>query len=136
MRDNAFLYRFACYVCSAAPYHVLRLEGGKIIDISAGPALRDRQVQSLKYMIEGAEEDMDANGFLAGYVAQKILLGEGEEAWALMLKYYDRKSDWGLEACSVNENSKHECPPGKTVMLSFPQALKRFLKETGYELKK
>ncbi|MFQ5625345.1 MAG: hypothetical protein ACE5FM_01660 [Methyloligellaceae bacterium] len=136
MRDNAFLYHFACYACSTAPYHVLRLEGGKIMDISAHPALRDRQVQSLKYMIEGAEEGMDANGFLAGYVAQKILLGEGAQAWAFMLKHYDRKSDWGLEACSVKQTGKGECPPGKTVMLSFPQALERFLKETGYELKK
>lgn len=28
----------------------------------------------------------DVNGFLAGYVAQKMRLGEGKEAWDLMLK--------------------------------------------------
>ena len=39
--------------------------------------------------------DEDLNGFLAGYVGEKILLGEGKRAWKLMLAYCDRKSDWG-----------------------------------------
>lgn len=135
MRDNAFLYSFACYACSTAPYRVLRLEGGKIEDVSASPAFRDRQAQSLIRMIARAREGMDANGFLAGYVAQKILLGEGNEAWRFMLKYYDRETDWGLEACTVRKNN-WQCPPGKTVKLSFPEALRRFLNGRGYALKK
>ena len=28
--------------------------------------------------------DEEVNGFLAGYVGEKILLGEGKQAWALM----------------------------------------------------
>lgn len=133
IRDNAFLYQFACYACSAAPYQVLALEGGKIKDISISPAFRDSQVQSLKQMIEWVQEDIDANGFLAGYVAQKILLGEGAQAWKFMLKYYDRKSVDGLEACRVKKTN-WQCPPGKTVQLSFPEALRRFLQAQGYAI--
>lgn len=136
MRDNAFLYTYGCYACSTAPYHVLGLDGGKMVDISGDPAFRNRHVESLRHMIESADEGMDANGFLAGYVAQKIRLGEGAQAWKLMLKYYDRKSDWGLESCKVKLNDAGECPTDKTITLSFPESLERFFKETGYELKK
>ena len=135
MRDNAFLYTFGCYACSTAPLRVLALEGGKIVNISGKTSLRAQHVESLRNMIDWAEGDVDMNGFLAGYVAQKILLGEGAGAWKLMMKYYDRKSDWGLKACSVKLDDKGECP-GKKEMLSYPRALEIFLKDAGYELKK
>lgn len=135
MHDNAFLYTFACYACSTAPFKVLRLEDGKLVDASSAPAFRDRHVNALRRMIEWAGEDMDANGFLAGYVAQKILLGEGAQAWKFMLKYYDRKGGWGLETCSVKQTDLGECP-GKEIKLTYPQALEHFLRQAGYELKK
>jgi hypothetical protein len=135
-RDNAFLYTFGCYACTTSPLHVLKLQDGKLIDASSHPEFRPHQVDSLVRILDWAADDMDMNGFLAGYVAQKILLGEGSQAWKMMLKFYDRKSDWGLEYCSVKEDKEGTCPPGKKVILSYPDALKRFLKETGYELKK
>ncbi len=135
-RDNAFLYTFGCYACSTAPFHVLQLQDGKLIDASARVEFRPHHVTSLQQIIEWAADDMDMNGFLAGYVAQKILLGEGPQAWKFMLEYYDRKSDWGLVSCSVKENEKGECPQGKKVTLTFPQALERFYKDVGYKLKK
>ena len=46
-------------------------------------------------MIENVPDE-DVNGFLAGYVGEKILLGESKPAWELMLDYYDKASDWGL----------------------------------------
>ena len=136
MHDNAFLYTFSCYACSTAPFHVLQLANGKLVDASTAPAFRDRHVDALRRMVERADADMDINGFLAGYVAQKILLGEGAQAWKLMEKYYERKTGWGLETCSVKQNDKGECPPGKMVKLNFPDALERFLKEAGYRLEK
>ncbi len=134
--DNSFLYTFGCYACSAAPLHVLQLQDGNLRDVSGQSQFRPNQVKSLENLIEWAGDGMDMNGFLAGYVAQKILLGEGAQAWKLMLKYYDRKGDWGLDFCSVKENDKGECPPGKNKTLSYPDALERFYKKTGYELKK
>jgi len=135
-RDNAFLYTFGCYACSTSPFHILQLQDGKLIDASAKAEFRPHHVASLHRIIEWAGDDMDMNGFLAGYVAQKILLGEGPQAWKFMLKYYDRKSDWGLVNCSVKEDEKGECPPGKKLTLSFPQALERFYKDAGYKLTK
>ena len=133
-RDNAFLYTFGCYACSTAPLLVLALEDGTLKNVSARPAFRDNQLQSLKHIIEWADEGGDRNGFLAGYVGQKILLGEGAPAWQFMLKYYDRKSDWGLESCTVERTKDGTCPKGKSVKLTYPEALKRFLSENDYKL--
>ena len=135
-RDNAFLYTFGCYACSTAPLLVLALQDGKLKNVSGEPAFRAHQLESLKRIIEWADEGADRNGFLAGYVGQKILLGEGKPAWQLMLKYYDRKSDWGLEACAVKRAKDGECPRGKAVKLTYPEALERFLTDNDYKLTK
>lgn len=136
MRDNAFLYAFGCYACSTAPLHVLRLQKGQMINVSANPAFRNWHIDSLRRIIEWADEDANRNGFLAGYVGQKILLGEGAQAWKLMLKHHDTKDDWGLDHCKVKRNDKGECPPGQVEMLKFPDALERFLNEAGYTVEK
>lgn len=129
-RDNAFLYTFACYACSTAPLQVLAIENGAVKDVSAEPRFRKAHEATLKYMVENAPED-DVNGFLASYVGEKSLLGESKEAWDVMLAHYDKGSTWGLEACSQELDDDGECP-GQTVMLSFPEALERMLKESGY----
>jgi hypothetical protein len=131
-RDNAFLYTFACYACSQAPLQVLGLAGGKIKDISDDPRFRPAHEAWLKNMIVGVPEQ-EVNGFLAGYVGQKIRLGEGKQAWDLMLKYYDRNTDWGLDVCEEDLDESGECP-GQTVKLAFPEALQRMLNENGYKI--
>jgi hypothetical protein len=135
-RDNAFLYTFGCYACSTAPLQILQLDKGKLVDVSAEPKFRPAQIDNLKHIIEWANDEADRNGFLAGYVGQKVLLGEGAEAWKLMLEHHDRESDWGLDWCKVKRDDMGKCPPGQAEMLKFPQALERFLGEAGYELKK
>lgn len=136
MRDNSFLYTFGCYACSTAPLHVLRLQKGQMINVSANPAFKNWHIDSLRRIVEWADEGANRNGFLAGYVGQKILLGEGKQAWTLMLKHYDAKDDWGLDHCKVKRDDKGECPPGQVEMLKFPDALDRFLKEAGYAVEK
>ena len=90
----------------------------------------------LKTMIANVpEEDDDVNGFLAGYVGEKILLGDGKQAWELMLAYYDKASDWGLETCSQPLNEDGACP-GEKIQLTFPDALERMLNENGYKVEK
>ncbi len=128
-RDNAFLYAFACYACSQAPLQILALKDGRIVDVSKEPRFKPAHEAWLKNMIVSVP-DQDVNGFLAGYVAQKIRLGEGREAWELMLKYYDRNADWGLDVCSVEPDA---CP-GETEKLTFPEALERMLKKNGYKI--
>ena len=131
-RDNAFLYAFACYACSEAPLQVLALEDGKLKDVSADARFKLAHAAWLKNMIVGVPEQ-DVNGFLAGYVAQKARLGEGKQAWDLMLKHYDRDTDWGLEICDQGRDETGECP-SETTKVTFPQALERMLKERGYRI--
>ena len=131
-RDNAFLYTFACYACSEAPLRVLALQDGAMKDVSADPRFKPAHAAWLKTMIVGVPEQ-DVNGFLAGYVAQKIRLGEGKQAWELMLKHFDRLTDWGLEICDQDRDESGECP-GTTTKVTFPQALERMLNENGYRI--
>ena len=131
-RDNAFLYTFGCYACSEAPLQVLAIENGAVKNMSSDPRFRPAHASYLKTMIENVPDE-EPNGFLAGYVGEKSLLGEGKAAWELMLTYYDKASDWGLDACDKPLNENGDCP-GQEVRLSFPDALQRMLKENGYKV--
>lgn len=133
-RDNAFLYAFACYACSETPLQVIAVENGSVVNVSSEPRFRPAHVSWLKDMIGNlAENGDDVNGFLAGYVGEKSLLGEVNQAWELMLVHYDRVSDWGLDSCNVALDDDGECP-GKEVRLTFPEALELILKENGYKV--
>ena len=131
-RDNAFLYAFGCYACSEAPLEILTVEDGAVKTVTTEPRFKPAHAAYLKSMIENAPDE-DVNGYLAGYVGEKILLGEGKQAWQLMLKYYDKASDLGLETCDKPLDDQGECP-GQTIKLSFPEALERMLKENGYKI--
>lgn len=131
-RDNAFLSAFGCYACSQAPLQVLALDGAEIKDASADPRFKLAHAAWLKNMIVSVPEP-DVNGFLAGYVGQKIRLGEGKQAWGLMLNHYDRNRGWGLEICDGTRDARGECS-GNTSKVSFPEALELMLKENGYKI--
>ena len=133
-RDNSFLYAFACYACSEAPLELLTVENGVVKTITTDASFKPVHAAYLKTMIENVPSE-DVNGFLAGYVGEKILLGEDKQAWKLMLDYYDQASDWGLETCDQPLNDDGECP-GQEIKLSFPDALERMLKENGYNVEK
>ncbi|HLO24164.1 MAG TPA: hypothetical protein VK193_12180 [Methyloceanibacter sp.] len=135
-RDNAFLYAFGCYACSTAPLEILAIETGAVKNVTSDERFKPVHAAYLKSMISDApEEEADANGYLAGYVGEKSLLGESKGAWALMLNYYDKASDWGLETCDKPLDENGECP-GQTIKLTFPDALERMLKENGYKIEK
>lgn len=131
-RDNAFLYAFACYACSEAPLEVLTVESGAVKTVTSEARFKPAHESWLKTMVGNVPED-DVNGFLAGYVGEKILLGEGKQAWELMLAHYDQASDWGLETCEQPLNEDGECP-GAEVKLTFPDALERMLNENSYKI--
>jgi hypothetical protein len=133
IRDNAFLYAFACYACSEAPLNLLAIDNGGVKDVTREERFKPAHEAWLKSMINNVPDGSDVNGFLAGYVGEKILLGEGKSAWETMLAYFDQASDWGLEFCDKPLNEDGECPVA-TVRLTFPQALERMLKENGYKI--
>jgi hypothetical protein len=124
--DNAFLYAFDSYAGSFPPSRIYQYKAGKLVDVTRKypKVLRAHAWRMYQTLRENPKEMRSMNGVLAGYVAQKILLGEYKQGWDLMLATYDRKSEWGLEIY------KGDKVVGKYP--NFPTALKAFLIDTRY----
>jgi len=132
--DNSFHYRFDSYAGSVAPIRVSTLSGEKIIDVTRRSTVRAYVRDNLLSIEKFASADnaiWKSNGFLAGWVASKAQVGEFDDAWARMLKLYDRGSDWGLGRCRV-AMVDYRCPAGQEYQLTFPEALRAHLVEHGY----
>ncbi len=131
--DDAFLYAFDCYACSYAPPRIQRLEAGKLVDVTTDPSFRPflREKLNELWLWANSARAIESNGFLAGLVATERRLGEGEEAWAFLLKHYDKSNDQGLETCASGK-PLDSCPPEQRKTLPFPEALAGFLTRQGY----
>lgn len=125
--DNSFLYAFSSYAGSYPPSLIYDLKKGQLIENTRNypDYLRETANNMLSAFKEGKENGYEINGVLAGYVAQKILLNEYEEAWQFMLENYDRTENNGLAIYDANYNQIGKYP-------DFPTALKAFLQERGY----
>ncbi len=132
--DNAFFYAFDSYAGSFAPLKISRLSGGRVEDISEDHSMRSRLVQDLAGMEFSAKlnpELWKSNGFLAGWVASKIRLGQGDEAWKTFIANYDKKSDFGPQSCTTGQKID-DCPADKMKPIPTPKALAQFLQDKGY----
>jgi len=132
--DNRFLYRFDCYACSKAPARVWELQGDAFVDVSHRPDFKPIHRRNLQRMAEWFQQKSPGfhNGFLAGYVANKALVGELYDGWDRMIQRYDRFSTSGLEECKGDLNDNGKCLGREIVYSSFPEALRAFLIDTGY----
>lgn len=132
--DNRFLYHFACYACSTAPARIWQLEGERFVDVTHRPDFRPLHRRNLQRMAAWFQQKdpSSANGFLAGYVANKALVGELDDGWTRMLQRYDAASDWGLKECQGELDEHGRCQGREVVHGSFPEALRAFLITTGY----
>jgi hypothetical protein len=124
--DNSFLYRFSSYASSFPPSRIYAFRNGRFENVTRKyiKHLKSRAWEMYQTFLQVKKEGNDVNGILAGYVAQKALLGEFQQAWEFMLANYDRTSDWGLS------RYKGDREVGKYA--NFPTALKAFLIEQGY----
>ena len=132
--DNRFLYRFSSYASSAAPARVVALEGRRLADVgfeTRFKPLHRRWLTDLQPIVDAIAGEPEKNGYLAGYVALKNLLGEGPEAWQYMLANHDRRSDWDLSECTGGYDADNNCLK-TTTYKDYPTALHAFLKRTGY----
>lgn len=133
--DDRFLYTFASYAGSAAPAQIWQLEGNHFVDQTHQPQFLDFHRERLRGMADWFKDppaEMEKNGFLAGYVATKALVGELQEGWQQMLKSYDAQSDWGLTTCQAGYDDRGNCKAPEVRYPSYPQALRAFLIQTGY----
>lgn len=124
--DGAFLYAFSSYAGSFPPSQILRIGNNGLEDVTREYPERLRGTAWQMYQ-SIQSRDYELNGILAGYVAQKMLLGEFEEGWEFMLARYDRTSDHGLDIRNSNGEVIGQYP-------DFPTALRAFLTENGYFL--
>lgn len=124
--DNQFLYRFDSYVSSLAPPQIWRIESKKIINGTQEPQYKYWLKNRLnEFWQENVSEDnKKSNGFWAGYVGWKALIGEEINAWEIMLKNYDQSQTY----CNKYDQ-EYNCI-GKQE--KFPSALLSFLTEINY----
>jgi hypothetical protein len=131
--DNRFLYAFDCYACSVAPLTITTMRGGKVLDVSADPRYVPAHREWLT-QIEGfvdPQDQWESPGYLAGWVAAKIRVGEGADAWRQLSSNWNSAADQGEEVCLTGQVLE-DCPPKSRVVLKFPERLRLFLEQTGY----
>ena len=134
--DQSFFSAFSSYAASVAPVRIHRLVGDHLVDVTREPRFYDVLLQNVAALESSVKPDSPVwhdNGFLAGWVAEKMLVGQGGEAWTRMLADYDRGSDIGLERCTI-DRPVATCPEDRQTRIPFPVALKAFLMERGYIL--
>jgi hypothetical protein len=131
--DNKFLYTFDCYACSAAPLVIRTVREGKVVDITTEPRFAKAHREWLKQLEEGADPDerWKSPGFLAGWVAQSIRAGEGQQAFEAVTEKWDLATDEGEEVCLAGGDVE-SCAKDQLKVLKFPDRLKLFLDQNGY----
>ncbi len=131
--DNRFLYTFDCYACSAAPLTMTTVRAGKVLDISADPRFLRAHRDWLTQIEQGVDpaQRWTSAGFLAGWVAAKIRVGEGPDAWQQLSANWNTATDPGEEVC-LTGGDIDACAKKNRATLSFPERLKLFLEQTGY----
>lgn len=129
VRDDAFHYAYGCYACGYAPPVILSVRDGRRVDItrrpSFRPVLRGEEKRIVRRMRESMTENGGRveNGLLAGYVALKLLLGEGAEGWNYMLRHHVPERQ---EFCPV-PGRDGDCAV-RPLKVSFPVSLAIMLK--------
>lgn len=124
--DNSFLYAFSSYAGSFPPSLIYAFNKGKFENVTRKyvKQLKSRAWEMYQAFLQNKKENFEVNGILAGYVAQKALLGEYQQGWEFMLANYDPTSDWGLTIYQGDQEA------GK--YSNFPDALKSALIKQGY----
>lgn len=122
--DQNFFYAFSSYAGSFPPSIILTFRNGNFEEVTQQYPQYIRSQAWQKYL-RLQEYDYEMNGTLAGYVADKILLGEFEEGWNFMLVHYDRdpSMEYNIYDNEGNVIGRHP---------DFPAALRAFLIDTGY----
>jgi hypothetical protein len=110
-RDDRFAYAFTAYAASGYPLQILQYRQGKMIDVTRRyPKLIFNHASELwQTYTEARRQGDDGKGFLSAYLADKYLLGQGQDGWQRVQQAY-KKSD----------------------RTQYFADLRKFLRETGY----
>lgn len=122
--DDRFAYTFTSYASSVDPLQIWSYRAGKLTDVTRSfPAAlrRDAGRLWLAYVRDRTERDADVRGVLAAYLAERVLLGEGAEAWKQLHEVLSRGELTPPDAAGVG-------PTGG----AYLKALRAFLVRSGY----
>jgi hypothetical protein len=133
--DDSLLYTFSSYAGSFALPKIVNIVDGRVVDVSTRPGFRGlfrEAAASAKTACASGEGER--NGACAAYVAASARVGQFDNAWAEVLRVYDRNSSWGLPTgCRVAPNANGVCPDASTIHYrDYPEALRAFLVRQGY----
>lgn len=131
LSDDRFLYAFDAYAASLSPPLIKSVERGRVRDVSADSRFRP----VFEAYIPEARKHCEAgyNGACSAYVAASARVGRASDAWAVMLKSYDRTSEWALPAACRDALQEGSCPEELRVKFStYPEALRWFLGDLDY----
>ncbi len=132
--DNRFLYAFDSYAGSFAPIQISKFRYGKVEDVTEEPAMQSRLKQDLAGIEFAAKinpEMWKSNGFLAGWVASKMRLGQGTDAWQVVTENMASVTGFGPQKCTTGQKYE-DCPIDNLKEIPVLKALADFLKENGY----
>jgi hypothetical protein len=104
-----------------------------VIDVSAEPRFLPAHREWLKQIDEGVDpaQRWTSPGFLAGWVAAKVRVGEGEDAWKQLTDNWNTATDPGEEVCRTGGDID-ACAKKDRAVLPFPDRLRLFLEQNGY----
>jgi hypothetical protein len=110
-RDDRFAYAFTSYAASGYPLQIWQYRQGKMIDVTRRypKSIAKHASENWQTYLEAKKQGDDGKGFLAAYLADKYMLGQGKEAWQQLEQVYKE-----------GDRSKY-----------FAQ-VRQFLRETGY----
>jgi hypothetical protein len=132
--DINFINRFDCTACSAAPRVIYTVRDGQVVDLTTDTRFLGAHRAWLKELEDSIEPSAmwTSPGFLAGWLGEKIRLGEGADAWQQINAHWDFKTDPGEEVCP-NGDDPDTCDAKDRKVLKFPERLRLFLNANGYK---
>ncbi|MBW4687345.1 MAG: hypothetical protein KME40_20090 [Komarekiella atlantica HA4396-MV6] len=110
-RDDRFAYAFSSYAASGYPLQIWQYRQGKMIDVTRRyPKLIYNDASELwQTFLKARKQGDDGKGFLAPYLANKYMLGQGQDGWQRVQQAYKGR-----------DRTKYFAD------------LRKFLRETGY----
>lgn len=132
--DGSFINRFDCTACSATPRTIYTIKGGAVIDLTNEPRFLAAHRAWLKVLEDNIDPDQQwkSPGFLAGWLAEKIRVGEGADAWQAINAHWDSAHDDGEPVCP-NGDDPDQCAEKDRKVMKFPERLRLFLQSSGYK---
>ncbi len=131
--DNRFLYQFDSYAASAAPLVVYTVRDGEVVDVTTETQFLPAHREWLSHIEESVEpaDKWTSRGFLAGWLGEKVRLGEGPAAWEELNANWNFTSDEGEEVC-LTGGQPEDCTDDQLKTVKFPEQLRLFLTQNGY----